>query len=115
MTSFIVQIIVGVILGLIMAWIKGPTPATYKQPRRPELKSRLLRKVHKAGWVLVLCCLLQGCRQTAIYIPSGEPVRIAEDIPDATVEVIGPEGTVTRRITIPAGWYALPDDGTTAE
>jgi len=110
MTALLVQIAVGVVLGLIAAWIKGPTPATFEQPRRPELKSRLLHKLHGAGWVLVLCLLLQGCRQTAVYIPSGEPVRITEEIKGATVEVIGPDGTVIRKMDIPAGWYALPDD-----
>ena len=111
MTTIIIQIIIGIVLGLLSAWLKGPTPATYEQPRRPELKARLTSRVRQAGWMLAICCLMSGCRQTAVYIPTGEPVRIAEDLNNVQVEVIGPDGTTLRRMDIPAGWYALPDDG----
>lgn len=114
MTATLVQIAVGVILGILTALVRGPKPATHEQPRRTELKERLLSKIRRAGWCIACATLLQGCGifqpQTAIYVPSGEPVRIAEDIRGATVEVIGPDGTTLRRMDIPAGWYALPDD-----
>lgn len=116
MTTILIQIAVGVLLGLISAWAKGPTPATHQQRHRPALQARLTRRVRQAGWPLCIALALSlqcGCNliapDTAIYIPTGEPVRIAEDIPNVRVEVIGPAGTTIRRMTIPNGWYALPD------
>lgn len=109
MTSIIIQIVIGIVLGLLATCLKGPTPATYEQPRRPELKARLTSRVRQAGWMLALCLLLTGCRQTAIYVPSGEPVRLVDPIRRARVEVIGPSGTTIRTMDIPAGWYVLPD------
>lgn len=121
MTTIIIQIIIGIVLGLLSAWLKGPTPATYEQPRRPELTERLTDSLRRSGWLpcITLALLLQsGCSllypQTAIYVPSGEPVRLAAPIKRARVEVIGPNRSTTiRTMTIPAGWYCLPDPGPT--
>lgn len=52
-----------------------------------------------------------GCATRVILVPEGEPVRLAEPM-KARVWVLDSKGEVVKsqnRITIPAGWYALPD------
>ena len=113
--TIIAQIIVGIVLGLVTLWVqaKGAAPSSVVQPRRDALRERLRQRVRTAGWTLALL-LLCGCRAPAIYIPPGEPVRIARPIRNATVEIILPSGqTALRTLTIPAGWYALPDPAET--
>jgi len=64
---------------------------------------------------ILLCALLcwSGCGSTrVVYIPHGEPVRLAEPV-EAHVWVPGADGQAVRSdntITIPEGWYALPKD-----
>ena len=109
------QIIVGVLLGLLAYWVKAKSDATASvvQPQRTALRERLRALVKKAGWCLALTVLaawMTGCTAPAVYVPAGEPVRIAVTIKRATVEVMLPTGQTSRRtMDIPAGWYALPD------
>lgn len=56
-----------------------------------------------------VCALASGCTRI-VYAPAGEPVLIREDIVDAPVSVLGEDGEfVDGLMTIPAGWWALPD------
>lgn len=53
-----------------------------------------------------------GCGSRVIYVPHGQPVRLAESV---RVRVYAPDkdGQQVRsqnKITIPEGWYALPKD-----
>jgi hypothetical protein len=111
----IAQIIIGIVLGLLALYVKAraDAPASTIQPRQPALRDRLLRRVRDAGWTIALVAtsaILSGCYAPAVYIPTGEPVRIARPIRHATVEILLPSGqTALRTLTIPAGWYALPD------
>ena len=111
----IAQIIIGIVLGLLALYVKAraDAPASTVQPRQPALRDRLRRRVTDAGWTLALVAtsaIVSGCYATAVYIPTGEPVRIASPIRNATVDILLPSGqTVLRTLTIPAGWYALPD------
>ncbi len=113
----IAQIIIGIVLGLLALYVKAraDAPASTIQPRQPALRDRLLRRVRDAGWTIAIVAtsaILSGCYAPApaVYIPTGEPVRIARDIRHATVEILLPSGqTALRTLTIPAGWYALPD------
>lgn len=111
------QIVVGVLLGLLAFWVKTQSDATASvvQPQRTELRERLRARVKQAGWCLALAmmAMLAGCTTPpAVYIPAGEPVRIAVTIKRASVEVMLPTGQTSRRtMDIPAGWYALPDPG----
>lgn len=53
-----------------------------------------------------------GCASRVILVPHGEPVRIAEPV-KARVFVLDSEGKSVKsqnRVTIPAGWYALPKE-----
>ena len=57
-----------------------------------------------------LMMLNGGCASRVILVPHGEPVRLAEPVkakvfvPDNTGKIV----TSQNRVTIPAGWYALP-------
>ena len=51
-----------------------------------------------------------SCASRVIYVPHGEPVRLAQSV-KAKVWVVDAEGKTVRsqnRITLPEGWYALP-------
>jgi hypothetical protein len=53
-----------------------------------------------------------SCASRVIYVPHGEPVRLAEDV-KAKVWVVDASGKSVRsqnRITIHEGWYALPKE-----
>lgn len=71
------------------------------------------KSLSKSFWialtVLVGSC---GCGTRVVYVPHGEPVRLAESV-KARVWVKGADGVSVRsknRITLPEGWYALPKD-----
>jgi hypothetical protein len=53
-----------------------------------------------------------GCASRVIYVPHGQPVRLAESV-RARVYVPDKDGQQVKsqnKITIPEGWYALPKD-----
>jgi len=63
--------------------------------------------------MLVSCvvCAVTGCRTRTILVPDGSPVRIREPV-TARVWVQDASGQwVEGEVTLPAGWYALPDPG----
>jgi len=63
------------------------------------------------AFLLAVLLLLNGvgCATRTIIVPYGEPVRVARPV-RAQVWVADKNGTeVLQTITIPAGWYALPD------
>lgn len=87
--------------------------------RRPELRERLRRRV-RDSWAPVVALLLlgpwvtlSGCvRVRTVYIPPGEPVRLAESVPDVTIWTVDADGEpVKGRVDLPEGWYCLPDPG----
>lgn len=51
-----------------------------------------------------------GCATRVILVPNGDPVRLAEPVrakvwvPDSSGQIVQSQN----RVTIPAGWYALP-------
>jgi hypothetical protein len=54
--------------------------------------------------------LIQGCATRVVYVPHGEPVRLAGSV-YSKVWVKDASGQMIRsknRILIPEGWYALP-------
>ena len=60
---------------------------------------------------LIVCASMSvSCASRVIYVPHGEPVRLAESV-KAKVWVVDASGKSVRsqnRITIHEGWYALP-------
>jgi len=83
---------------------------------QPELKARLQNRVRatwgRAGAVgtLAFCALLvTGCGTRVFLVPEGEPVRLRKPIKRAAVWVMDENGRpVASKVTLPAGWYALP-------
>jgi len=60
-------------------------------------------------WLVVLPICL-GCRTKVVLVPSGDPVLLAEPT-RAKVYAFDAQGNMTgypTKVTIPAGWYALP-------
>ena len=111
MSSVAVQIVIGLLLGVLSYWVKtrSDTPSSVVQPRRPALRERLKKSLRRAGWILLLCT---GCNtgKPVTYIPAGEPVRLAQDVKRVRVEVMLPTGVLDVRImNLPKGWYVLPD------
>ncbi len=49
------------------------------------------------------------------YVPDGTPVRLCETVKDVKVWVKDADGQpVPGRMSLPEGWYCLPDQGSTA-
>lgn len=56
--------------------------------------------------------LLQGCATDAIYVSNGQAVRLREDVHNVAVWVKTKDGQEEpAKMTLPNGWYALPDEG----
>jgi len=65
-----------------------------------------------AVFLIVCASMSVSCASRVIYVPHGEPVRLAEDV-KAKVWVVDSSGKTVRsknRIIIHEGWYALPKD-----
>ena len=65
-----------------------------------------------AIFLLASMSMSAGCASRVIYVPHGEPVRLAESV-KARVWVLDASGKTIRsnnRIIISEGWYALPKD-----
>lgn len=65
-----------------------------------------------ALFLIVFASMSVSCASRVIYVPHGEPVRLAESV-KAKVWVVDASGKTVRsnnRITIHEGWYALPKD-----
>lgn len=62
--------------------------------------------------LLALMSMSVSCASRVIYVPHGEPVRLAESV-EARVWTVDASGKTVRsknRITIHEGWYALPKE-----
>jgi hypothetical protein len=65
-----------------------------------------------AVFLIVCASMSVSCASRVIYVPHGEPVRLAESV-KAKVWVVDANGKNVRsnnRITIHEGWYALPKE-----
>ena len=61
---------------------------------------------------LMLLSMLQGlgCQTRVILVPDGQPVMLAEPV-RAKIYAFDSKGNLvpsSNRVTLPAGWYALP-------
>ena len=110
------------------AIVRALVPALFDEARKatratcedslpqPELKARLQNRVRatwgRAGAVgtLALCALMAaGCGSRTYFVSEGEPVRLRKPIKRAAVWVMDADGKpVASKVTLPAGWYALP-------
>ena len=77
-----------------------------------QAKMRKNNLILSAVFLLALMSMSVSCASRVIYVPHGEPVRLAESV-KAKVWVIDANGKSVRsnnRIIIHEGWYALPKD-----
>jgi len=68
-----------------------------------------------ARWLaaaMIICAIASapGCARRAVIVPPGEPVMIREPVKAAVWVKDGQGKWQPSQITIPAGWYALPDE-----
>lgn len=63
------------------------------------------------GIALVLIVCVSGCvRRRTVLIPPGEPVQLAEPVEaHVYVSVEGERQRSENRVTLPEGWWCLPD------
>jgi len=75
----------------------------------------MTRRLMQIGILLSVIGLIAGCgnlvKERVILIPSGEPVQLAECVDVYVYITVGGEKVKTpNRVTIPAGWWCLPDE-----
>ena len=76
------------------------------------MKTPRSKLILSAVCLLALMSMSVSCASRVIYVPHGEPVRLAESV-EAKVWTVDASGKTVRsknRITIHEGWYALPKD-----
>ena len=63
--------------------------------------------------LFALSACAAGCGSTrTVLVPDGEPVQLAEPVRAYIyVTVDGERVKGSRRVTLPAGWWCLPDPG----
>lgn len=64
----------------------------------------------KQGWLLLSMLQSVGCQTRVILVPDGQPVMLAEPV-KAKVYAFDAAGKLvpsSNKVTLPAGWYALP-------
>jgi hypothetical protein len=77
-----------------------------------QAKMRKNNPILSAVCLLALMSMSVSCASRVIYVPHGEPVRLAQSV-KAKVWVVDSTGKTVRsnnRIIIHEGWYALPKD-----
>lgn len=64
----------------------------------------------KQGWLLLSMLQSVGCQTRVILVPDGQPVMLAEPV-KAKIYAFDSKGNLvpsSNKVTLPAGWYALP-------
>ena len=71
----------------------------------------LIRLLKLIGTLIVASVLLSGCASTrTLLIPPGEPVQLAEPVKaHVYIDVDGRRIRSDNRVTLPEGWWCLPD------
>ena len=75
-----------------------------------QVKTPRNNLILSAVFLLALMSMSVSCASRVIYVPHGEPIRLAESV-QAKVWTVDASGKTVRsknRITIHEGWYALP-------
>ncbi len=77
---------------------------------RQLLDRAKLLLISKQGWLLLSMLQSAGCQTRVILVPDGQPVMLAEPV-KAKVYAFDSKGNLvpsSNKVTLPAGWYALP-------
>ena len=77
---------------------------------RQLLDRAKLLMVSKRSLVLLSMLQSMGCATRVILVPDGQPVMLAEPV-KARIYAFDSKGNLvpsSNKVTLPAGWYALP-------
>jgi len=77
---------------------------------RQLLDRAKLLLISKQGWLLLSMLQSAGCQTRVILVPDGQPVMLAEPV-KAKIYAFDSKGNLvpsSNKVTLPAGWYALP-------
>lgn len=70
-----------------------------------------IRRIALIVLVMAIIFCAGGCFTRTVYVPDGKAVRLRESV-KAKVWVLDSEGMpVPGEMTLPEGWWALPDPG----
>ncbi len=118
--SILAYVLRAVLPALIQWWSERSVPTAEVSAPNPA-KASFREAIMNSRWgkvpVVVLLCgtlLFAGCAAgvRTVYVPDGEPVKLAADIPNADVWVLDKSGIPVRgRLTLHEGWYAAPVPG----
>lgn len=98
---------------VLPAWLEAVKPQYADARSDTALRNRLFKKIRSAGWTIPLLgifLLVGGCQKIrTVYVPSGEPVRLAQEVKDCRVWVKTDGGeTLRATFTLKEGWYVVP-------
>jgi hypothetical protein len=118
--SILAYVLRAIVPALVQWWSERSTP-TAEVSAPSDARDSFRQKVLTSGWgkvaaVTVLCAVIfaAGCstNNRTIYVPDGEPVKLAADIPNADVWALDKNGTPVRgRLTLHEGWFCAPVPG----
>lgn len=62
--------------------------------------------------LILLSVCVSGCGTRTIYLKTGEPVRLRQEVRNCKIWVYDKDGNmVASEMDLPEGWYCLPDPG----
>ncbi len=118
--SILAYVLRAILPALIQWWSRcsiGTAEVSAPNPAKASFQETVMNsRWGKVPMVLLLSgvVLFAGCAAGArtVYVPDGEPVKLAADIPNADVWVLDKNGTPVRgKLTLHEGWYAAPVPG----
>ena len=113
--QLIINIVIALARVIFPAMLDSAKPTHIEATTQPKLKKQL-RKQIMGKWYIALALLFvictSGCKlfTRTIYVPHGEPVKLAQPLKGVAVWVMTPDGQVLTQMDIPEGWYCLPLD-----
>ena len=113
--NLIINLVIALARVIFPAMLDSAKPEHIEAKSQPKLKKQL-RKQIMGKWYVALALLFvicaSGCKlfTRTIYVPHGEPVKLAQPLKGVAVWVMTPDGQVLTQMDIPEGWYCLPLD-----
>jgi hypothetical protein len=111
--NWLIALLTVLVQVVLPAWLEARKPQCADARSDTELRNRLFKKIRNAGWTIPLLGMLLmvgGCQKIrTVYVPSGEPVRLAQEVKDCRVWVKTDDGETLRgQFTLQEGWYVVP-------
>ena len=113
--QLIINLVIALARVIFPAMLDSAKPEHIEAKSQPKLKKQLRKQIMGKWYValaLVLVLCASGCKlfTRTIYVPHGEPVKLAQNLSGVAVWVMTPQGQVLTQMDIPEGWYCLPLD-----